>query len=117
MPPRRRTPRESSGSLSRPAATPQERENQLIYLASELAEKQLRDGSASAQVVTHYLKLGSSRERLEQMKLEHENELLRVKKESIEQAGQLQELYANAMRAFGTYNGSHQPGEDELYED
>lgn len=117
MPPRRRTPQESSESLRRPAATPDDRENQLIYLASELAEKQIREGTASAQVITHFLKLGSSRERLEKQKLQYEAELLQVKRDSIEQAGKLQELYADAMRAFGTYNGSHQQVEEEFYED
>ena len=59
----------------RPALTPEARENQLISLAVDLAEKQLQEGTASSQVITHYLKLGSMRERLEREKLEEENKI------------------------------------------
>ena len=62
----------------RPALTPEARENQLIYLATDLAEKQLREGTASSQVITHYLKLGSTKEKLEREKLAEENNLLRA---------------------------------------
>ena len=61
---------ESSGRRMRPALTPEARENQLVSLAVDLAEQQLRDGTASSQVITHYLKLGSTKERLEKEKLE-----------------------------------------------
>ena len=59
--------------VMRPALTPEARENQLIYLATDLAEKQLREGTASSQVITHYLKLGSTKEKLQREKLEEEN--------------------------------------------
>ena len=45
----------------RPALTPEARENQMISLAVDLAEKQLMEGTASSQVITHYLKLGSTK--------------------------------------------------------
>ena len=64
----------------RPALTPEARENQLIALAIDRAEQQLLDGTASSQVITHYLKLGSSRERLERERLENENKLIRASK-------------------------------------
>jgi hypothetical protein len=53
----------------RPAMTEEGRESQMVSLAMDLAETQIVDGTASAQVITHYLKLGSSREKLEQERL------------------------------------------------
>ena len=68
----------------RPALTPEARENQLISLAVDLAERQLLEGTASSQVITHYLKLGSTKERLEKEKLIEENKLLRAKTENLQ---------------------------------
>lgn len=90
---------------TRPALTPEARENQLISAAVNLAEKQLLEGTASSQVITHYLKLGSSKERLEKEKLERENELLRAKTEALQSAQRVEELYANALDAMRRYNG------------
>jgi hypothetical protein len=102
----------------RPATTPQQRENQLISLATDLAEEQLADGTASAQVITHYLKLGSSRERLEQEKLEKENELLETKKEMMESAKRVEELYETALNAMRSYAGQITQDEaEDYYED
>lgn len=89
----------------RPALTPEARENQLISLAVDLAEQQLLDGTASAQVITHYLKLGTAKEKLEQEKLKTENELLRAKTEAIESTKRVEELYSNALSAMRTYSG------------
>ena len=97
---------------SRPALTPEARENQLVSLAINLAEQQLRDGTASSQVITHYLKLGTQKERLEREKLERENELLRAKTESIESAKRVEELYENALKAMRDYSG-YGPGNDD----
>lgn len=88
-----------------PAATPEARENQLISLAVDLAEQQLSDGTASAQVITHYLKLGTTRANLEKEKLERENELLRAKTESLQSQKHIEELYSNAIKAMRSYNG------------
>lgn len=85
--------------------TPQEQENLLITLAMKRAEQQIVDGTASSQVITHYLKLGASRERLEQEKIRHETELLSTKKQSIESAEAIDERVARAIEAFGTYAG------------
>lgn len=90
----------------RPALTVEARENQLVSLAVDLAEQQLREGTASSQVITHYLKLGSTKERLEKEKLERENELLRAKTESLQSMKHIEELYANALNAMRNYNGS-----------
>lgn len=108
----------SARSSRRPATTPQQRENQLISLATDLAEEQLSDGTASAQVITHYLKLGSSRERLEQEKLEKENELLETKREMMESAKRVEELYESALNAMRSYAGQVTSDEaEDYYED
>ena len=94
----------------RPALTPEARENQMISLAVDLAEKQLQEGTASSQVITHYLKLGSMRERLEREKLAEENKLLRAKNKSIEEAADMKDLYVNAIKAMARYSGN---GDDD----
>ena len=89
----------------RPAATPEARENQMIALAVDLAEKQLMEGTASSQVITHYLKLGSTKERIEKEILEKQKELIEAKTESLQSAKRVEELYANALSAMKTYSG------------
>lgn len=81
----------------------------MIELADQLAERQLREGTASAQVITHYLKLGSSRERLEQEKLGLEQELLRAKTEQIAGQQRTEELFAEAIKAMRAYQGEPSP--------
>lgn len=88
-----------------PATTPEARENQLIAAAVDLAERQIREGTASAQVLTHYLKLGTTRERLEQERIRGENELLKAKVESLASAAHVEELYKNALKAMRAYAG------------
>ena len=89
----------------RPALTPEARENQLISLAVDLAEKQLIEGTASSQVISHYLKRGSTKERLEKEKLEEENKLLRARTEALQSAKRIEELYSNAISAMRKYSG------------
>lgn len=100
---RRRT--EPETPRPKPATTPEGREGQMVSLAIDLAENQIRDGSASSQVITHFLKLGSTRERLEQERLDHENELTRVKIAQIESQHRIEELYTEAIKAMRTYSG------------
>ena len=95
----------------RPALTPEARENQLISLAVDLAEQQLRDGTASSQVITHYLKLGTTRERLEKELLEREVELKKAKTESIQSAESIEKLYSEAITAMRNYGGRGDPDE------
>lgn len=95
----------------RPALTPEGRENQLISLAVDLAAKQLQEGTASSQVITHYLKLGSMREKLERERLEEENKLLKAKTKAIEDAGEIKVLYENALKAMRNYSGMGDPDE------
>lgn len=97
-----------------PARTLEARENQLISLAVDLAEKQLSEGTASAQVIAHYLKLASTRERLEKEKLMKENELLKAKTDSLHSAKKIEDLYANALNSMRRYSGNQLPeGEDD----
>ena len=90
----------------KPPATAQEQENRLIALATKRAEQQILDGTASSQVITHYLKLGTNREKLEQMKLQHETELLRVKAESYEHERTAAERHEQVLEAFKRYSGN-----------
>lgn len=90
---------------SRPATTPEARENQMIALAIDLAEKQLAKGTASSQVITHYLKLGSMKERKELEILEQQKELMKAKTEAIHSAKKVEELYMNALNAMRSYSG------------
>lgn len=88
-----------------PATTIEARENQLIALAVDLAEKQMYEGKASSQVITHYLKLGSTKERLEKEILEKQKDLLQAKTDSIQSAKKVEELYKNALDAMRCYSG------------
>lgn len=96
----------------KPAKTPEARENHMVSLAVELAEKQLGEGSASSQVITHYLKLATTREQLEQKKLEQETKLLVAKAEALESAKHAEEKYDQALKAMRRYTGSEEPGSD-----
>lgn len=102
----------------RPALTPEARENQLIALAVDVAEKQLREGTASSQVITHFLKLGSTKERLEREILEKQKELIAAKTESMQSGKRLEALYQGAIDAMREYgSGINGHAEDEEYED
>lgn len=91
-----------------PATTPEARENQLIALAYDLAEKQLIEGTASSQVISQLLKMGSRRERLEQLKIGGEVRLNETKIENMESGARTEELYAKAMKAMSVYSGQEQ---------
>lgn len=88
-----------------PATNPEDRENQMIALAVNLAEEQLRNGTASSQVITHYLKLGSTKERLEKDILEKQKDLITAKTEAINSSKRVEELYVNALKAMRAYSG------------
>lgn len=89
----------------RTAMSVEARENQMIALAVDLAEKQLMEGTASSQVITHYLKLGSTKERLEKEMMEEQKKLLKAKTEALESAAEIKELYENALSAMREYSG------------
>jgi hypothetical protein len=100
-----------------PATSVEARENQLISLAVDLAEKQLSEGIASAQVITHYLRLGTTRERLEKEKLTKENVLLEARAEALQSAKRIEELYEKALKAMRSYGGSEEDSEIEILDD
>lgn len=95
--------------------TAEARERQLIADANDLAERQIRQGNASAAVITHFLKLGSSREKFERERLENENALLRAKVDQLASAKNVEQLYSEALQAMRAYSGQANP-EDEDYD-
>lgn len=97
--------RPQSQKKRRPATTLEGRENQLISLAVDLAERMLIAGTASSQVIVHYLKLASTREKLEQERLKNENLLLSAKADQLASAKRIEELYEKALSAMRTYSG------------
>lgn len=105
MPARRESNAASVGSRRPPAKTPEAREQQLIAAAVDRAEQQLLDGTASAQVITHYLKLGSSREKIEQERIRNENLLTTAKIEAMSSQKEIERLYGEALAAMSAYSG------------
>lgn len=103
----------ASHARRRPATTPEARENQLISQAVDLASKQMADGTASAQVITHFLKLGSSREKLEQERLQMEIQMGEAKKEMMASVARTEELMKDALNAFRSYSGQSPVDEDD----
>lgn len=91
---------------SRPALSPEARENQLISLSVDLAEQQLRDGTASSQVITHFLKLGSTKHKEEMEKLKNENALLKAKTQAVKSAEDTKKTFEDAIKAFSKYSGN-----------
>jgi len=98
-----------------PAKTPEAKENQLISMAFDLAEKKIIDGTASSQVITHFLKLGSTKEKIEKEILEQQKELITAKTEALRSQKRIEDLYANALNAMRRYSGT--PETDDYEED
>jgi hypothetical protein len=90
---------------ARRATTPEGRESYLVSLAFDLVERRLKEGTATSQETTFFLKAGSGREQLEQERLRHENELMRVKMEALESQKEVEQLYRDALNAMRTYAG------------
>ena len=99
----------------RPALSPEARENQLISLAMDRAEQQLLDGTASSQVITHFLKLGTAKYQYESEKLKNETALVSAKTEALESAKRVEELYAEALKAMKTYSGRQEIDDEDIY--
>ena len=106
----RTTSSSKSSQRMRPALTPEARENQMISLAMDLAEQQLRDGTASSQLITEFVKRGSTKAMLEKEILAEQKELMAAKTEALQSQKRIEELYANAISAMRRYNGQ---GDDE----
>ena len=97
----------------RAASTPEAREQQLIALAVDLAEKQLIEGTASSQVISHFHKLGSIRAQIEKELLEKQRDLAAAKAESIKSGARMEELYLNAVNAMKSYSGQEEEPDEE----
>ena len=97
----------------RPAIDPENREQQLISLAVDLVEQRLRDGTASAQETVHYLKLASSKTKVDLERAKLENELIRAKTQSIKDQADMKTLYLNAIDAMKRYSGHGSSAEEE----
>ena len=117
MPKKKQTNSKDTQKKMRPALTPEARENQLISLAVDLAEKQLIEGTASSQVITHYLKLGSTKEKIEREILEKQKELIEAKTENLQSAKRIEELYTNAINAMKNYSGQTNDDSEEDEDD
>lgn len=103
---KKKQPRESKPKRqSRPALTPEARENQLINEAYDLVEERLRDGTATSQETVHFLRLGSQKNQMEMEKLKKENQLLAAKTDALQSAKRVEELYADALAAMKSYSG------------
>lgn len=110
---RKNTSNPSGSSVkTRPALTPESRENQMIALAMDLAEQQLRDGTASSQLITEFVKRGSTKARLEKEILEEQKSLIEAKTKSLQSAQRIEELYTKAMEAFRSYSGQEDIPDD-----
>lgn len=97
----------------RPGLTPESREDQLVALAINLAEEQLIAGTASSQVISHFLKIGSTRERLEKEIRQEEKDLIKAKTEALKSEKRVEELYEQALNAMKRYAGQDTVDEDE----
>ena len=106
-------PPQNSQRKRPPATTPEARENQLAALAYDLAEKQLRDGTASSQVISHFLNAVSTRDRLEKELLEKQKELATAKTESYQSSKDIKVLYKEALDAMRTYSGNNRGDDDD----
>ena len=97
----------------RPALSPEARENQLIALAVDLVEKRLIEGTASSQETTHFLKLASSKAKIEKEILEKQKDLITAKTEVLQSQKRVEELYSEAIRAMRKYSGQNEDNDDE----
>ena len=99
-------PPEDNSSLRRPLAeTPEDRNQQMISYADELAEKQLREGTASAMVITHYLKMGTAEHQLQLRKLENESLRLQAQVAEMESRARADDMMAEVLSAVKRYAG------------
>lgn len=112
------TPKDGARRRRPPAKTPEARENQLIALAMDLAEEKMLDGTASNTLIVHYLKLGSTKDRIEKELMEKRMKKLDAETEAIESSKRVEEMYTKALDAMRMYSGQrpyNEDSEDELY--
>lgn len=97
-----------------PAMSSEARDAQMSSLAYDLVEQRMRDGTATSQETTYFLKLGNPNVQLEKKKLEKQIELLEAKTEQIQAAKRVDEMYAEAINAFKLYGGDTDDSDEEL---
>ena len=97
---------------SPPVYTTEARENQIISLAYDLAEQRIRNGTATSQEVTYFLKLGSSKEKEEREMMKEKIKLLTAKTEALQSTKKIEQLYSEAINAMRIYSGVNR-NEDE----
>lgn len=93
--------------------TPEAKEQQMISLAMDLVEQRLRDGTASSQETTHFLKLATAKYKRDLEETTQRVELNKAKTESLKSAKRIEGLYEEAIKAFRKYNGAGEPDEYE----
>ena len=96
------------------ATTPEGREAQLIAAAVDLAEKRILDGTASNQLLIHFLKRADPKEKIEKEILERQKDLIVAKTENLESQKRTEELYQKAIDAMRIYNGQSVLPDEEL---
>ena len=111
----KKEPTEEELIVSKPATTQEARDTEMVALATELAEKQLREGTASSQVITHFLKIGARREKLEMEVLEKQKELIDAKIKAYKSAEDMKELYARALNAMRLYSGGGSANDPDIF--
>lgn len=114
MPRAKTTPSSDTQRRVRSALSPEAEENQIISMAMDLAKKQIMEGTASSQVITHFLKLGSTKERIEKEILEKQKDLIEAKTKAYQASDEIKEMYAEALKAMRTYSGQGGDDDDEV---
>ena len=88
-----------------PSRSLEESEQRCIADATRLAEQKLADGTASSQIIMHYLKQGTEKTRLEIEKIKYETELVKAKTEAVKSQQRSEELFAEVVSALKEYSG------------
>lgn len=108
--------KESGKERKKPARTPKQRENQIINLVMDVVEQKIIDGTASSQILCHFLKLATEKERLENDKLRGELELAKARVRQIDMQEDLKSLYEGAVSAMRGYRSTNENDEEQEYE-
>ena len=107
----RTTSSSSTTRKSRPPLSPEADEQICISLAIDLVKERLRNGTASSQETTHFLKLATSKYKEEVRLAKAQTEKAEAQVEAMKSQKRVEALYEDAIKAFRNYNG--QGDEDE----
>lgn len=106
--PKRKAKEDSKLDTRRPYMTPEGRENDVVAMAYDLAEKQIREGTVSSQVLAIFLKAGAKKERLEREILEEQKKLITAKTENLESERKDKVAYEEVLAAIKRYRGEEE---------